>query len=454
MRHAFAIALDVCVVVSLGGLGVPANAQSSDRAPPRTQAASVQGASSLDGPEAQASLWRFPNWPVLIEDPEGVFLYATRGATNVGISPYQNNLAIGFHTLNPTTHRSSRCNSSNGFDGFCGDEVAYGDFTLGHDVSGRDNTAIGDHALANLSSGEGDTAIGSSAAANIHTSGGVDAFGVAACQDATDYRGPITCIGQAALETAGSRSRYTVALGYQAGLHTTAAEFSTILGTAAGFNADVDNYSILVGEGACHNASSISNVICIGTINGPDGGNMSDRLWVGGNNGVVPILYGNLKTNALGLNTTKLTPGAALTLAGGNIALPARYSMQWNDDAGISRVAAGKLAIGNGAAADASGALELGQITLSSKTSLGASIEGELDVRAGNDAKVSGHIVSAYLRTVPTTVMSLGGIDPSPTIGDRAFVTDARSCVFGIPVAAGGSAKCPVYYDGTSWIAG
>jgi hypothetical protein len=388
-----------------------------------------------------------------MEDPDGVFLYATKGAS-IGISPYQNNLAIGHHTLNPMTHRSSRCNSSGGFDGFCGDEVAYGDFTLAHDVWGRDNTAIGDHALANLVSGEGNTAIGSSAAANIHTSGGVDAFGVAACQNATDYRGPITCIGQAALETAGPQSQNTVALGYQAGLHTTTAEFSTILGTAAGFEAKVDNYGILVGESACHNANAISNVICIGTINGPDGGSMTDRLWVGGNNGTVPILYGDLKTNALGLNTTRLTSGAALTLAGGNIALPAGYAVQWNGDAAISRVAAGTLAVGNGAGADAGGALELGQITLSSKTAIGASSEGELDVRAGTDTAATGHVVAAYLRTVPTTVANLGMIDPSPAMGDRAFVTDAKACAFGVSVARGGSISCPVYYNGTSWVAG
>lgn len=408
----------------------------------------------VDNRPSQPAHWGFEKWPVHIEDPHGVFLYSTQGATNQEISPYQNNLAIGFGTLNPMTHHSPQCNSAAGFDGFCGDEVAYGDFTLQYDVTGRDNTAIGDHALANVVSAQGNTAVGSSAAANIHTSGGVDAFGLAACQNAIDYRGPVTCIGQASLEFAEPLSQYTVALGYQAGFRTRVAEFSTIIGTASGFSATTNSYSVLVGESACHNANSIRNVICIGTINGPTGGAMSDRLWLGGNNGSTPILFGDLSTNALGLNTTILTPGAALTLAGGNIALPAGYSVQWNGDVSISRAAAGKLVVGNGARADSGGTLELGQITLSSKANLSASTKGELSVGIGSDVGAGGHVVAAYLRTVPTQGSKLSIVDPVPKLGDRALVIDAKRCAFGVAVADGGSLTCPVYYDGASWVAG
>lgn len=447
------IVAGLCAATVAFELATPAKAQASDRFSRPISVPRVKSV-PLDKPGSQPDAWRFRAWPILVEDPQGVFLYATQGATNVGISPYQNNLAIGFRTLNPATHHSSRCNSLEGFDGFCGDEVAYGDFTLQYDVTGRDNTAIGDHALANVISAEGNTAVGSSAAANIRTSGGVDAFGLAACQNATDYRGPITCIGQASLEFAEPSSQYTLAVGYQAGLNTRDAEFSTILGTAAGFNATTNSYSILVGESACHDAASIRNVICIGTVNGPASGSMSDRLWLGGNNGSTPILYGDLGTNALGVNTTDLTQGAALTLAGGNIALPAGYSVQWNGDAGISRAAAGKLVVGNGVAADSSGTLELGQINFSSKANISASAEGELDVGAGAAIGTGGHIVAAYLRTAPTTIAHLSTIDPLPILGDRALVTDAKSCAFGVVVTGTGSTTCPVYYNGTSWVAG
>lgn len=346
----------------------------------------------------------------MVEDPESTFLFATQGAS-VGIDPYQNNLAIGSHSLNPKVHHSPSCTSAAGFDGFCGDEVAFGDFTLQRDVTGRDNTAIGDHALANLVSGEGNTAVGSSAAANVRMTNGVDAFGVAACQDGRDFRGPVACIGQAALKSAQERSQYSVALGFQSGLNATTAEFSTLLGAAAGFSAASLSYSILLGEGACHNATSANNVICIGTLNGPVRAALSDRLWIGGNNDGMPILYGDLNNNALGLNTTRLAPGAALTVGGGSVAL-------------------------------------------ADKTTLGASTPGELEVSDAEGPHSGGHIVAGYVRTRPTSIAKLPTLDPAPTIGDRALVTDARGCTFGVIVIDGGAATCPVYYDGKAWVAG
>jgi hypothetical protein len=297
---------------SATGLATPCEAQDAARP---ARAPDLQ-------PKSAATPWRFVAWPIVVDDPQGVFIYATRGATNVGLSPYQNNLAIGYETLNPATHSSPRCNSTAGFAGFCGDEVAYGDSTLQHDVTGRDNTAIGDHALANLTSGTSNTAVGSSAAANIHATVGVDAFGVAACQDGVDYAGPITCVGQASLEVAGPSSRYTAAFGYQAGLHAADAEFSTLLGVAAGFTATTDRNSILIGESACGAANRILDVICIGTINGPRSGTMSDVLWLGGNNGSTPILYGDLRTNALVIDGTAPAAGAGLTVNGGGVAAP------------------------------------------------------------------------------------------------------------------------------------
>jgi hypothetical protein len=50
-------------------------------------------------------------------------------------------------------------------------------------------------------------------------------------------------------------------------------------------------------------------------------------------------------------------------------------------------------------------------------------------------------------------VSMLPKIDPAPQSGDRAFVSDARVCAFGAAISGGGSAKCPVYFDG-EWKAG
>ena len=62
-------------------------------------------------------------------------------------------------------------------------------------------------------------------------------------------------------------------------------------------------------------------------------------------------------------------------------------------------------------------------------------------------------IAASFYRTTPTTVSGLSGADPTPSVGDRAVVTDAMSCTFNSTVSGGGSVKCPVVYTG-SWVAG
>ena len=57
-------------------------------------------------------------------------------------------------------------------------------------------------------------------------------------------------------------------------------------------------------------------------------------------------------------------------------------------------------------------------------------------------------IYSKFQRVTPTTVGGLATTDPTPTIGDRAFVTDANSTTFGAAAVGSGSNKVPVYYDG------
>jgi hypothetical protein len=74
-----------------------------------------------------------------------------------------------------------------------------------------------------------------------------------------------------------------------------------------------------------------------------------------------------------------------------------------------------------------------------------------------NDSKsVAAGLKAGYLGLAPTTASGLATVDPSPTDGDRAYVTNATACTFGSAVTGGGSAHCPVYYDGSSssWKAG
>lgn len=46
------------------------------------------------------------------------------------------------------------------------------------------------------------------------------------------------------------------------------------------------------------------------------------------------------------------------------------------------------------------------------------------------------------------------GTLPSGQVGARAYVTDATSCTFMGTLTGGGSTKCPVFYNGSSWVGG
>jgi hypothetical protein len=62
-------------------------------------------------------------------------------------------------------------------------------------------------------------------------------------------------------------------------------------------------------------------------------------------------------------------------------------------------------------------------------------------------------VINGPLRVAPTTVSGLSTFDPTPSLGDRAMVTDATTCVFNSVVKGGGSIICPVIYTG-SWVGG
>lgn len=225
------------------------------------------------------------------------FLYATTGSPGgTYTSPYQDILAIGERTINPTTHQNgAKCTA---FDNphFCGDEVAFGTNTLRRDIDGRDNTAIGDNAGAGITHGLENTLVGSSAGANLSTANDVIAIGVSACQNVTTLTNPLMCLGLSSFQNAGSTSGYGIALGVQTAITATTVQNTIAVGDGAGYNATSITDSVLIGRNAASNGTSISNSIYIGE-GGPASGAYSNALWIGG--GTNPPIQGNLSTNAL-----------------------------------------------------------------------------------------------------------------------------------------------------------
>ncbi len=99
--------------------------------------------------------------------------------------------------------------------------------------------------------------------------------------------------------------RNNVFLGSSAGRYMTGNN-NIALGQDAG-RYNEGNYNIFIGSGAGQNLKTESHKLIIGT-------------WRGPNNYNQPLLYGDLQSNQLSINTNKLTEGYALSVNGGIIA--------------------------------------------------------------------------------------------------------------------------------------
>lgn len=106
-------------------------------------------------------------------------------------------------------------------------------------------------------------------------------------------------------------------------------------------------------------------------------------------------------------------------------------------DVNFSRSAIGEISCGT-TSSNSSGNFKANNITASGTLSVG-----------GATTLTGGAIMGAPLRKKAYTVATL----PSGTQGDCAFVTDALAPSFLVTITGGGSAKSPVFYDGTNWIA-
>lgn len=184
-----------------------------------------------------------------------------------------------------------------------------------------------------------------------------------------------------------------------------------------------------------------------------------------GATGQVQYNNGGALAGAAGITTSD---GNALSAAGnltaGTYNTAGFYGMRFNASSGLlglSRSSDGGVII---SIDTGSNAFTIGKITLSATNSVimnnnGAVIQmgtsadtgvsrtaaGVVAVGNGTSGNTAGKLIATSYNTVPKTVSTLPA---SPTDGDRSFVTDATACTFGSSPTGGGSTHCPVYYDG------
>ncbi len=77
-------------------------------------------------------------------------------------------------------------------------------------------------------------------------------------------------------------------------------------------------------------------------------------------------------------------------------------------------------------------------------TLIGTSVSNGVD-----KLQVNGSMTASIVKTAGYTVSTL----PAGVIGSRGYVTDATACTFMGTLTGGGTVVCPVFFNGTSWLA-
>lgn len=286
--------------------------------------------------------------------------------------------------------------------------------TIGQGLySAGSSTAFGVGALsATTSSGTHNTAFGYQAGAAI--TGGPDnvAVGYQALQVATTGDSN-TAVGKNALLTL-STGYSNVAVGAAAGDTITTGFNNVIVGPSGGVAVTTGDNNVLVGNTARPNDPTDGNSIAIGKL----------AVGIGSDTAVI----GGPFTTTLQLGTTQNFP-IDFTLQGRS----ANVGSTSNSSGGTLTVASGR---GTGNSTESS-------LILQSPVAVGSGSTGQT-MTTGLTIKRGQAVSHGY------TVATL----PTGITGGRAHVTDATAPVFMATIIGGGSAVCPVFYDGANWVAG
>jgi len=424
---------------TIGAITALVGAPAIQGTPTAGDCAAWYGAATLEDAGAPCGVTPFPAYPVEIAAPDGVAVYLTQSALGQPpypqYGPYEGNTAFGSLTLNPATHLSAAC--TNVTTAFCGDETAFGAFTLHYDVTGHDNTAIGISALSDLVSGNNDTFVGSSAGANISSASFITGIGASACQNVNTATGPVICVGASSMQSAAYGSAYATAVGTQAFFNASAVTYSAGLGDAVGYNAATVTDSTVLGFSACNNVTAIIGSICVGYEAGPASGTLSNKLWIGP--AVTPLIWGDLSAYSVVIGGTTALTGAALTVEG-SIGLPAGDVLQWNGDTGVSRAAADFIELGNGTGGDLTAKVGAAMFAPGLNANISSPSAGILYVGTGTTAGTGGTLDAAAFNgqlgaTTPAAVKgttltaTTGVVAPAYTAGSTAGVSCAANTV-------------------------
>ena len=180
-----------------------------------------------------------------------------------------------------------------------------------------------------------------------------------------------------------------------------------------------------------------TNVLQIGTEKGSGGGTARD------------LAFQTDGTTRLTISASGVTTAAAIdVISQGGLTFASTYELRCTSRLRVSSPADGNLLVTNWATGDF-GRLQFGGTT-SSFPSLKRSATA-LQCRLADDTAFAPLEASTIGTSTAYTVATLPA---AGTAGRRAYVTDATAPTFLGALTGGGAVKCPVFDDGTAWVAG
>lgn len=419
----------------------------------------------------------------------GLAVKALAGATPGG-SPTQlqfNNAGVfggvAGSSFDGTTVRASAFSAYGG--GLITSNCTFGDFALDANTTGIYNTAFGVNALTANTSGLANTAVGYGALQTCITGSYNTAVGHGALANGNGSSN--VAIGRAALYTFSGAN--TVAVGSSALLALTSGTNNIAIGAAAAVQLTTGHDNIVIGQGALAGTTSQNNVAIGAGVMGV----MTNGALFGGNQiGIGSAVLSKCTTGYENVIVGS-EAGAQLTTGFWNTVLGVQaiegLTTGW-DNTAIGLTALGSLTVGNNNTAIGfnagttllsgsnlafapttatfctylgSGTSDASATNHNYMTVIGAQSVGDIDNaiilgRLGTDVVYAGETVLG-----PNPAANAGGT-PARTVatlpaasaalkGARSFVTDATAPTFLGALTGGGMVVCPVFCNGTAWVA-
>lgn len=179
-----------------------------------------------------------------------------------------------------------------------------------------------------------------------------------------------------------------------------------------------------------------TNILAIGTEKGSGGGTARD------------LAFQTDGTTRMTIGTTGIITTTSDVRAAGSLEAGTSNSIYFNNRTVLSSSADGLLRLGNQAGTD------FGRIQFGGTTSSFPSLKRSattLQVRLADDSAFAPLEASTLTTSNAYTVATLPA---AGVAGRRAYVTDATAPTFLGALTGGGAVKCPVFDNGTAWVAG